>query len=114
MPAIAAVHTVYFPIILSIQCTQADRQRHLQPVSCIRLAGPPPPTDVAHLTLPDGRLNVGTHLPLLAKRYRYLSTLGEGASAQVTAAYGRCAAVILSAGVPAASSLGRTLLSLLP
>ena len=35
------------------------------------------------LTLPDGRLNVGTHLPLLAKRYKYLSTLGEGVSAQV-------------------------------
>lgn len=35
------------------------------------------------LTLPDGRLNVGIHLPLLAKRYRYLSVLGEGVSAQV-------------------------------
>jgi hypothetical protein len=34
-------------------------------------------------TLRDGRLAVGTHLPLLAKRYRYLSLLGEGASAQV-------------------------------
>ena len=34
----------------------------------------------AALTLPDGRLRVGTHL---ARRYRYLSTLGEGVSAQV-------------------------------
>ena len=38
---------------------------------------------LAALTLPDGRLNVGTHLPLLAGRYRYLSVLGEGVSAQV-------------------------------
>ncbi|EFN56857.1 hypothetical protein CHLNCDRAFT_51650 [Chlorella variabilis] len=37
----------------------------------------------AQLTLPDGRLNVGTHLPLLARRYKYLSSLGEGVSAQV-------------------------------
>jgi hypothetical protein len=37
-------------------------------------AAPPP------LSLPDGRLNVGTHLPLLSRRYRYLATLGEGAS----------------------------------
>jgi len=29
-----------------------------------------------------GRLAVGTHLPLLGRRYRYLSLLGEGASAQ--------------------------------
>ncbi|KAL4854275.1 Serine/threonine-protein kinase AFC3 [Chlorella vulgaris] len=55
-------------------------RKHAAAAGC---AGPPPPTDVAHLTLPDGRLNVGTHLPLLAKRYRYLSTLGEGISAQV-------------------------------
>ena len=41
------------------------------------------PASTAGLTLPDGRLNVGTHLPLLAKRYKYLSTLGEGVSAQV-------------------------------
>lgn len=34
-------------------------------------------------TLPDGRLNAGVHLPLLAHRYKYLSALGEGASAQV-------------------------------
>jgi homeodomain interacting protein kinase len=40
----------------------------------------------AQLTLPDGRLHVGTHLPLLAQRYRYLSLLGEGVSAQVGAA----------------------------
>lgn len=40
----------------------------------------------AQLTLPDGRLHIGTHLPLLAQRYRYLSLLGEGVSAQVGAA----------------------------
>ena len=34
-------------------------------------------------TLGDGRLQIGTHMPLLAKRYRYLDLLGEGASAQV-------------------------------
>lgn len=34
-------------------------------------------------TLGDGRLGVGTHMPLLAQRYRYLSLLGEGTSAQV-------------------------------
>ncbi len=34
-------------------------------------------------TLSDGRLNVGTHLPLMAKRYAYLSLIGEGTSAQV-------------------------------
>lgn len=37
----------------------------------------------AQLTLPDGRLHVGTHLPVMAGRYKYLSTLGEGVSAQV-------------------------------
>jgi serine/threonine protein kinase len=42
-----------------------------------------PSSSAAGLTLPDGRFNVGTHLPLLAKRYKYLSTLGEGVSAQV-------------------------------
>lgn len=46
----------------------------------------PPASAAAVLTLPDGRLHVGTHLPLLAQRYKYLSTLGEGVSAQV-----RCA-----------------------
>eukprot|EP00887_Chlorella_sp_A99_P001084 scaffold14.g1084.t1 len=35
------------------------------------------------LTLPDGRMSLGTHLPLLGGRYRYVSTLGEGVSAQV-------------------------------
>ena len=34
-------------------------------------------------SLSDGRLNVGTHLPLMAKRYAYLSLIGEGTSAQV-------------------------------
>ena len=34
-------------------------------------------------SLGDGRLDVGTHLPLLGKRYHYLSILGEGTSAQV-------------------------------
>ena len=34
-------------------------------------------------TLSDGRMNVGTHLPLMAKRYAYLSLIGEGTSAQV-------------------------------
>ena len=34
-------------------------------------------------TLSDGRLNVGTHLLLMAKRYAYLSLIGEGTSAQV-------------------------------
>ncbi|KAK9918761.1 hypothetical protein WJX75_006665 [Coccomyxa subellipsoidea] len=38
---------------------------------------------LASQTLGDGRLNVGTHMPLLAKRYSYLSVIGEGASAQV-------------------------------
>lgn len=33
--------------------------------------------------LSDGRLDVGTHLPLLGKRYRFVSLLGEGTSAQV-------------------------------
>lgn len=37
-------------------------------------------------TLGDGRLNVGTHMPLLAKRYSYLSVIGEGASAQACSA----------------------------
>ena len=41
------------------------------------------PAAAAH-TLPDGRLHCSTALPLLAKRYRYLSTLGEGVSAQVS------------------------------
>ena len=35
-------------------------------------------------SLSDGRLNVGTHLPLMAKRYAYLSLIGEGTSAQVS------------------------------
>ena len=34
-------------------------------------------------SLSDGRMDVGTHLPLMAKRYAYLSLLGEGSSAQV-------------------------------
>lgn len=43
-----------------------------------------PPTAAAQLlTLPDGRLNIGTHLPLLNGRYKYLATIGEGVSAQV-------------------------------
>ena len=46
-------------------------------------AGAPASSAAAQLTLPDGRLHVGTHLPLLAHRYRYLSSLGEGVSAQV-------------------------------
>ncbi|KAK9826879.1 hypothetical protein WJX81_003020 [Elliptochloris bilobata] len=33
-----------------------------------------------------GRLAVSTHMPLLGRRYRYLSLLGEGASAQVVLA----------------------------
>ena len=36
----------------------------------------------AGATALGGRLAVGTHLPLLGRRYRYLSLLGEGASAQ--------------------------------
>lgn len=40
-------------------------------------------------SLSDGRLNVGTHLPLMAKRYAYLSLLGEGSSAQVSDRRGR-------------------------
>ena len=35
------------------------------------------------LTLPDGRLNAGTPLGLLAGRYRYLSRVAEGVSSQV-------------------------------
>ena len=38
----------------------------------------------SNLSLPDGRLRVGTEVPLLARRYRYLSLLGEGRSAQVS------------------------------
>ena len=34
--------------------------------------------------LVDGRLDVGTHLPLLGGRFQYLSVLGEGISAQVS------------------------------
>ena len=34
-------------------------------------------------SLSDGRLDVGTHLPLMAKRYAYLGLIGEGTSAQV-------------------------------
>ena len=34
-------------------------------------------------SLSDGRMDVGTQLPLMAKRYAYLSLLGEGTSAQV-------------------------------
>jgi hypothetical protein len=41
---------------------------------------------LASQTLGDGRLNVGTHMPLLAKRYSYLSVIGEGASAQACSA----------------------------
>jgi len=52
-------------------------------VGCQSSAAGASPSSTAGLTLPDGRLNVGTHLPLLAKRYKYLSTLGEGVSAQV-------------------------------
>ncbi len=54
-------------------------------------AGVQPPAAAAQqqqqqrLTLPDGHLNVGTHLPLLAGRYKYLSTLGEGVSSRVGA-----------------------------
>ena len=36
-------------------------------------------------TLADGRLDVGAHLPLLAGRYRYVCTLGSGATADVVA-----------------------------
>ena len=48
-------------------------------------SGAPPSQSavLSALTLPDGRLNVGTHLPLLVQRYRYLSILGEGVSCQV-------------------------------
>lgn len=35
------------------------------------------------MTLPDGRLNAGTHLGLLASRYRYLSRISEGVTSQV-------------------------------
>lgn len=52
-------------------------------LGCQSTAAGAGPSSTAGLTLPDGRLNVGTHLPLLAKRYKYLSTLGEGVSAQV-------------------------------
>lgn len=41
---------------------------------------------LASQTLGDGRLNVGTHMQLLAKRYSYLSVIGEGASAQACSA----------------------------
>ena len=34
-------------------------------------------------TLPDGSLRLGTDLPLLARRYRYVSTISGGTSAQV-------------------------------
>jgi hypothetical protein len=47
------------------------------------VAQPPAATATHPLSLPDGRLNVGTHLPLLYNRYRYLGHLGEGVSAQV-------------------------------
>lgn len=40
-------------------------------------------------SLSDGRLNVGTHLPLMAKRYAYLSLIGEGSSAQVSNCRGK-------------------------
>lgn len=40
------------------------------------------------LTLPDGRLNVGTQLGTLAGRYRYLSRVAEGVSSQVWGAQG--------------------------
>jgi hypothetical protein len=51
-------------------------------------AAPPAAAAQKHqrLTLPDGHLNVGTHLPLLAGRYKYLSTLGEGVSSRVVLA----------------------------
>lgn len=48
-----------------------------------RRSGRPEHRHNAIFTLPDGRLNAGVHLPLLAHRYKYLSVLGEGASAQV-------------------------------
>ena len=46
----------------------------------------PPAPSLNSQTLGDGRLSVGTHMPLLAKRYSYLSVIGEGASAQVSTA----------------------------
>jgi serine/threonine protein kinase len=49
----------------------------------LKRSGQPEPRRSVIFTLPDGRLNAGVHLPLLAHRYRYLSALGEGASAQV-------------------------------
>jgi serine/threonine protein kinase len=49
----------------------------------LKRSGQPEPRQSVIFTLPDGRLNAGVHLPLLAHRYRYLSALGEGASAQV-------------------------------
>lgn len=52
---------------------------------------PPPAANISKtntppISLPDGRLNIGTHLPLLDGRYRYLGVLGEGASAQAVLA----------------------------
>mmetsp|Transcript_3090 Transcript_3090/g.18987 ORF Transcript_3090/g.18987 Transcript_3090/m.18987 type:complete len:773 (-) Transcript_3090:9865-12183(-) len=37
-------------------------------------------------SLPDGRLDLGKNLPLLANRYAFISSLGEGGSAQVIVA----------------------------
>jgi len=62
---------------------QATAGASLLYLGCQSTAAGAGPSSAAGLTLPDGRLNVGTHLPLLAKRYKYLSTLGEGVSAQV-------------------------------
>lgn len=48
------------------------------------MANKSPAPSLNSQTLGDGRLSVGTHMPLLAKRYSYLSVIGEGASAQVS------------------------------
>ena len=71
------------PILLS---TVACERMYAVAASTASAAAATTPTDNhhrPHLVLPDGRLDVGTHLPLLASRYKYLSTLGEGVSAQV-------------------------------
>jgi len=41
------------------------------------------PAPRADYALPDGRLDVGPHLPLLGSRYRVVRPLGEGVTAQV-------------------------------
>lgn len=78
----AAAHRV--PSIAGLDITRPAAH-----VPC-RSAGPAQPAAAAQqhqrLTLPDGHLNVGMHLPLLAGRYKYLSTLGEGVSSRVGAA----------------------------